>query len=51
MQVDGDGELRLLEIGVGGDFIELGSPTAVAADGKIAEALCLCVWGSICAPE
>src|SRR5579863_1793293 len=37
MELDGDAELGLLKIGVGGGFVELCRATAVAADGQSAE--------------
>ena len=37
VEIDGDGELRLLNVGVCGVLVELRGSAAVAADGKLAE--------------
>ena len=37
MEVDDDGELRLLDVGVGGGFVEFRGAASIAADRQVAE--------------
>jgi hypothetical protein len=50
MQLNGDRELRLRNVGVRRGLVELRRAAAVAADGQLAERMSM-RSGSICAPE